>query len=441
MSALDEIFRRESFGIKLGLASMRALCAELGDPQARFPSILVAGTNGKGSVTAMLSAGLRAAGWRTGQYTSPHLVSVNERFVIDGAEAGDDVLEEAAGIVLAAEGRCRADGRVAAPMTFFELTTAVAFEHFRRDRVDAAVVEVGLGGRFDATNVVSPVVSVITTIDFDHMAHLGHSLSQIAREKAGIMRAGVPVVTGVSDGEAAAEIRAAAAEARAPLIAARDGVTAASSLDETGRTRLRLRTPARDYGELTLALRGAHQVGNAIVALRALESVDQATPLRVPPAAIVEGLTRARWPGRLDVRHLPGGRTLILDAAHNPAGASALADYLRDTGQAPLPIVFGVMGDKDVTPMLRQLAPLASLLVFTQVETRRARAADSLPAAARAAGVHVRPVVVPDPGQAIEEAWRAAPGICVTGSIFLIGEILRRLGADARAADDAPARC
>jgi dihydrofolate synthase/folylpolyglutamate synthase len=425
MHALEEILRREFFGIKLGLDPMRALCDALGSPHLASPTVIVAGTNGKGSVTAMIATALQAAGWRVGRYTSPHLTELRERFAVDGTPAADADLETAAEAVLAAEGALRLSGVVRSPMTFFELTTATAFEHFRRSRVDVAVVEVGLGGRLDATNVVSPVVSAITNIDLDHVEHLGDTLAKIALEKAGVMRAGTPAVVGVLPPEARAVVEGAAWSLGAPLVEAMEGVSTSSALDDAGLTRLRLATPERDYGTVTLSLRGAHQVGNAIVAVRVLEVLRRASPLRVSAEAVRHGLEATRWAGRLDVRHVGDGRSVLFDAAHNPAGAAALARYVRDTRMAPLPVVFGVMRDKDAAPMLRALSDVASVFVFTQAATRRACPAEALPGVARAAGVSVSGLVAAAPAEALRLAWQHATRVCVTGSIFLVGDVLR----------------
>ena len=429
MHALEEILRREFFGIKLGLDSMRALCDALGSPQLASPTIIVAGTNGKGSVTAMIATALQAAGWRVGRYTSPHLVDLRERFWVDGTLAADAALEAAGDAVLAAEAALRTSGVVGSPMTFFELTTATAFEHFRRSRVDVAVIEVGLGGRFDATNVVSPAISVITNIDVDHVEHLGDTLAKIAFEKAGVMRAGVPAVLGTLPPEARAVVERTGSSLGAPLIEAMDGIATSAALDDSGRTRLRLATAERDYGAVTLSLRGSHQVGNAIVAVRVLEVLDRASPLRVPPDAVRHGLEATEWAGRLDLRDAGDGRSVLFDAAHNPAGASALARYVREADMAPLPLVFGAMRDKDAGAMLRALADVTALFVFTQASTRRACPANELPDVARAAGVSVRSLVAATPGEALQVAWQHAPRVGVTGSIFLVGDVLRLMSS------------
>lgn len=441
MSALDEVFAREFFGIKLGLEPMRALCAGLGHPERASPTVIVAGTNGKGSVSAITARALTAAGYRTARYTSPHLTSIAERFVVDGRRLAMAEIEAAAAAALAAEARGRSTGAIPGPMTFFELTTATAFEAFRRAGAEVSVVEVGLGGRLDATNVVSPAASAITTIDFDHQEHLGDTLAKIAGEKAGVVRPGIPLITGVTAEEPLAVIREAARRAGAPLVEAPRDSIADWALEADGRTRLELWTPRARYGPLVLALRGAHQVANAMVAVRLLESLrlpapagatagpDRAAGAReagtpVPRAAILEGLAGATWPGRLDLRALPDGREVLLDAAHNPSGAASLAAYLRAAGMAPLPIVFGVMRDKACDAMLRALAPVASRFVFTEAATARARPAAELPGLARAAGLDVPCEVVTRPADAMAAAWRVARRICVCGSIFLVGDVL-----------------
>jgi dihydrofolate synthase/folylpolyglutamate synthase len=444
MSALDDILAREFFGVKLGLDPMRALCAALGDPERAAPTLIVAGTNGKGSVSAMTARALAAAGYRAARYTSPHLVSLTERFVVEDRPLGLAAIEEAAAVVLAAEAGGRRSGAIAGPMTFFELTTATAFVAFARAGAEVTVVEVGLGGRLDATNVVAPVAAAITSIDFDHTEHLGHTLAAIAREKAGVMRPGVPVVTGVTAGEPLQAIREAAAALGAPLIEAARDTEARWALDADGRTHLGLRTPRRAYGPVVLALRGAHQVQNAAVAVRLLEAAvlprppasggDAVEPVEAPAggwrvgaSAIVEGLERASWPGRLDLRALPDGRSVLLDAAHNLAGARSLAAYLQLAGMAPLPVVFGVVRDKDCAGMLTALAPAASRFVFTQASTPRARPAAEIADLARAVGLRVPMAAAGSPLDALSAAWSHGDRICVSGSIFLVGDVLAHL--------------
>lgn len=427
---LDALLARESFGIKLGLATIDALCEALGRPERACPCVHVAGTNGKGSVSAMVSAALGAAGHRTARYTSPHLVRLDERFVVDGAPLPPEVLAAAAGRVFAAEAALRAERRLAGPATFFELTTALAVEAFRAAGAGVAVYEVGLGGRFDATNVVQPEACAITTIAMDHTAQLGSSLEAIASEKAGIVKPGVPVVCGERAAGPRGVIARAAAAAGSPFLDAFDGIEAHADLEPDGRLRLRLRTPAADYGTVHLALRGRHQADNAVVAVRLLEALD-ARGVRAGRDAIVAGLETARWPGRLQVVPLRGGGTVLLDAAHNPAGALTLAAYLRESFPPRPPLVFAAMRDKDVGGMLAALAPAIGRLVCTQPATPRARPAEDLAREADALLPGVTIEVAGSPGAALDRALAAAPAVVVAGSIFLVGEVLDLVAARA----------
>ena len=417
---LDYLFQLEQFGIKFGLENIGAIVDRLGHPERAYRTVHIAGTNGKGSVAAMLDAALRAAGRRSARYTSPHLIDLRERFFIDGQAVSAEALDGAIGDLRRHIDALRADGTLVVQPTFFEVTTAIAFELFRRAAVDIAVIEVGLGGRLDATNVVSPEVSVITSIAFDHEQYLGTTLQQIALEKAGIIKPGVPVVVGQLDRELDDVIEQAARERAAPVVRAWDGVEIEYGVGVDGDP-IRLRTPTHDYGEVVLALRGTHQVGNAVVAVRVLEL------LGVPPAAVVQGLTGVSWPGRLDVRRFADGREAILDAAHNPAGAVALASYLKmRPGDRP-PLVFAAMRDKDIDAMLRALVPAVGALVLTRASTRRAADPVALAARARAMSPELPVLVEPSPHDALAAAWRLSRRIVVAGSIFLLGDVLRDL--------------
>src|SRR5262249_51672579 len=264
---LEYLFSLEQFGIKFGLDNIRVLVEELGHPERAFKVVHIAGTNGKGSVTAMVDAALSAAGHRSARYTSPHLLDLAERFVIDGRPVEQPDLVATVGVVREAAGRLLARGVLEAPPTFFEATTATAFELFRRAEVEVAVCEVGLGGRLDATNVVSPLVTAITSIAHDHQQYLGTTLAEIAFEKAGIIKPQVPVVVGDLDARAAEVIERVAAERAARLVRAFDGVTAIRVASAAGPPqRISLKSPRHDYGEVALALDGMHQIGNAVVA-------------------------------------------------------------------------------------------------------------------------------------------------------------------------------
>ncbi len=415
----------ELHGIKLGLSTIRALCAALGHPERRFTTVLVAGTNGKGSVAAMVSTALHAAGHKTGRYTSPHLVRLEERFAIDDVEVTPAALDDALAGVRAAVDRLQADGAIDVHPTFFEVTTAAAFELFRREAVEVAVLEVGMGGRFDATNVADPAAVAITSIALDHEAFLGDTLAKIAFEKAGVIRPGRPVVVGALPDEALEVVRAATAERGAPLIEAATAVDVTATR-AAGLTTVTIETPSRRYGPVTLSLRGRHQVGNALVAVRLLEALE-AAGVRTGAAAIEAGLTSAQWPARLGVYERPGARRLIVDGAHNPAGALALAEYLRDEWPPGVPLVFGAMRDKHLRGMLEALAQIARPLVVTSAPGRRAAAAAELAALAEAAGI-ARVLVEPDPVLALARAWREGRVVAVAGSLYLAGAVLAHEG-------------
>jgi dihydrofolate synthase/folylpolyglutamate synthase len=423
---LAYLFSLESLGIKFGLENIRAICEALGHPERAWPSAVVAGTNGKGSVSAMVETGLRAAGLRTGLYTSPHLVRLEERFAIDGTPVATDDMAAAAATVRDAVAALRSAGRLATEPTFFEVTTALGFELFRRARVDFVVLEVGLGGRFDATTAATPVAAAITTIDFDHERFLGHTIAAIAAEKAGVIKPGMAVIVGETKPAAVTVIARACAEQRATMIPAAAGVHSDVVAVDEGAAIVRLCTPLRDYGTLRLALRGRHQAQNAVVAVRLLEELDR-LGFMVPPAAIAAAVTSTRWPGRLDLLPDGSGRTVLCDAAHNPAGARSLGEYLREVYPAGLPLVFGIMKDKDVGGTLGPLLPSVTHLVATAARTDRAMAADRLADEARRAGWRGPIDIEPEAGPALDRAWQRAPTICAAGSIFLVGEVLARL--------------
>ena len=427
---LTYLFALEQFGIKFGLDNIRSILTALGHPERAFRSVHVAGTNGKGSVTAMVDAALRAAGHRTARYTSPHLVDLSERFVIDGRPVSQSTLRGAVGDIRALVDRLRADGRLLVQPTFFEVTTAVAFELFRRASVQVAVCEVGLGGRLDATNVVAPVATAITSIALDHQQYLGQAPREIAREKAGIIKPGVPVVVGPMDVEARAEIERIAMERGAPVVhAVAPGVASRASQTVSGLpgTQIHLRTPAHDYGEFTLGLLGDHQAANASVAVRLLEALDE-RGVAVPPAAVVEGLTHVVWPGRLDLRRLPDGREVLLDAAHNPDGSASLARFLRASEWRRPPIVFAAMRDKDIRGMLGALAAVCGAFVFTRASASRSADPNELGRCLSRIAPALPYRIEPRPAEALSAAWRIAPRIVAAGSIFLLGDVLKELG-------------
>ncbi|MFN2446585.1 MAG: folylpolyglutamate synthase/dihydrofolate synthase family protein [Vicinamibacterales bacterium] len=424
MTPLDRLFALEQFGIKLGLDSTRTLLDALGRPQDAWPAIHIGGTNGKGSTAAMVEAALRAAGHRTGRYTSPHLDRVEERFALDGHPVEPGTLASVVAGVLEEVDRLRRSGRLGAVPTFFEVATVVAFEIFRLARVDVAVIEVGLGGRYDATNVLEPRVTALTSIDFDHEHHLGTTLASIAFEKAGIAKPGVPLILGAAPEEARNVIVSVCEEQQAPLLDVSIDVRTHSKLSD-GRGQVTLSTPVRSYPPLTLSLSGRHQVQNATVAVRVLESC-AIRGIPVGPSDIVAGLTTAVWPARLEWLRTPKG-ALLLDAAHNPAGARALAEYLHDVDATPLPIVMAVMEDKNVSAMVRALTSCASVFVATAVPARRCLPAATLADVMRAEAPGTPLDVCDDPDKAVVRALVRHPRAVVAGSIFLVGPLRARL--------------
>jgi dihydrofolate synthase/folylpolyglutamate synthase len=441
---LDRLSSLETFGIKLGLENISRLCEALGHPERSFTTLHVAGTNGKGSVTAMTHAALRAAGLRTARYTSPHLADITERFVIGDDPVDTATFNAAAQDVLDLADRLVADNVLRVPPTFFEATTAIAFELFRRADTEIAVIEVGLGGRFDATNVITPVAGAITTIGFDHQQHLGTTLAEIAFEKAGIIKPGMTVVSGDLPPAAIEVVRQAAAERGAALVeASADARAEIEALD--GESRVTIQTPTGRYGPLRLALRGDHQVRNALVAVRLLEAAAEGG-VAVSAQHIEAGLAGAHWPARLEYVQLDDRRRVLLDAAHNAEGAGALAAHLRRWHPEAPPLVLGIMRDKDVHEILVPLLPLTSHVIATSAPTPRALPAEELATRVRATaerlGLTNRLVVdvVEDPVEALDRALEPTGLACVAGSIFLVGPVRERLLARAATAAPPPSR-
>ncbi|HSS47699.1 MAG TPA: folylpolyglutamate synthase/dihydrofolate synthase family protein [Thermoanaerobaculia bacterium] len=411
--------RLEGLGIKLGLERARDLLVRMGEPQRRFPSVLVAGTNGKGSTSSFLAAMARAAGYRTGLYTSPHLESVEERLRIDDRAIGSGrlgaILEELVGL---------AERETGSPPTYFEAVTLAAFRWFAEEQVDLAVLEVGLGGRLDATNLADPILSLITPIGFDHREFLGDTLAAIAREKAGILRSGRPALAWIEDAEPAESVQTVADEIGADLrFASREVRIEAVEPHGWEGQRIRLATPAGGY-DLEIALLGDHQAKNLGLAVRAAESLASQGFDRLDSKAIAAGAAACRWPGRLEPVALPGGRRVLLDAAHNPDGAEVLARFLERLGH-PIDLLFGVLADKDFGEMLPRLAAQARRVVLTRPASPRAKDPAEL---VLLLGGREGVLVEPDPAQALDRALSLGGEVLVAcGSIFLVGEVRKGL--------------
>ncbi|MDW8354444.1 MAG: folylpolyglutamate synthase/dihydrofolate synthase family protein [Bryobacterales bacterium] len=402
---------------KLGLERIGLLLERLENPHRACHFVHVAGTNGKGSVCAMIESALRAAGVRTGLFTSPHLVEPTERIQIAGAPVDAERFTAAFERVHAVAERMLAEGLIECHPTYFETVAAMAFVLFRELAVETAVLEVGLGGRLDATNVVLPRICVITPIDYDHEALLGKAIESIAREKAGILKPGVPAVMAPQRPEAEAVIRARAAEIGAPILSVTEWQTADLDLRADG-SRFAARGPCGFRIQIECPLAGQHQVDNAVTAVAALRALD------VPPEAIREGIRRVVWPGRLE--RVAARPAIILDGAHNPGGARALATYIaRFWAGRKVWLIYGTMRDKAVSEITGILFPLADEVILTAPAHPRA----VRPEAIRELADHPRLRCASSLEEALAMTSAAEPDdvIFITGSLFLVGEARARL--------------
>jgi len=405
-------------GIRLGLDAIGAVCERLGRPERTVPSVLVAGTNGKGSSAATLHAIAGAAGLQAGLYTSPHLESVTERVRIGGDDIGAGELDALLGEVFAA-----ADREPAIPLTYFEAMTAAAFLAFARRPLDLAVLEVGMGGRFDATNVAPAMLSVVTSISLDHMEDLGPTVAAIAFEKAGVFRPGRPALVTSRLPEALAVFDEVAGRVGTSLHRLSDEATIAGESTSLAGTRFALQTPNGRYA-LATPLPGVHQAENAAAAVRAAELL--APAFRVDASAVERGVASVRWPGRLE-RFAVRGRTILLDGCHNADGARALAEFLA-AANLSADLVFGAMADKEIERMGELLAPAVERIRLVRAsDSPRAATPEELARRFAPARPNARPAERLD--AALEELL-AAPGaasIIVAGSLYLVGEARARL--------------
>ncbi len=416
------------------LGRVRAFMAALGDPHRAFKTVHVAGTKGKGSTSTMVAAILREAGYRTGLFTSPHMIDLEERIVVDGRKiTKDDTISLVSAIANYVERERERDLDLSP--TFFEMLAAMGFLHFRRARVDFGVIEVGLGGRLDATNVVAPEACAITTIGFDHVDKLGDTLAAIAGEKAGIVKPGAPVVTGVHQPEALDTIKARCAEQGAPLyeLGKHVRVEGCRVCREAGiGTTAVLRSWRHEPFEVTLPLLGMHQARNAAVALGIVAALEERGAL--PPVGtdtIAEALGKVALPGRAQV--VASNPTIIVDGAHTVESIHALREAIDAyVPHERLILVLGVATDKDVDGIIREIVPHADEAIFSTSDSPRAAEAAALAARAKAlCGREGR--VIESPAHAIAAAQgMAAPGdlICVTGSFYLAGDVLEALRGD-----------
>ena len=408
---------------KFGLANITILAESLGQPQRSSPCAHIAGTNGKGSTAAMLESILRAAGLRTGLYTSPHLERINERIRINGENISDDDFAAAWSRVHSAIESLMASGKLTAHPTFFECVTAMAFLAFSQHQVEFAIYEVGLGGRLDATNIVEPEVAMITPIDFDHENYLGHSIEEIAAEKAGIIKPGAWVVSASERPEARTVIARRCAEMDARLVEL-DAVARIEDVhDSDGLYRaVAAFTHSREQLELAPSLPGRFQIRNALTAAVAARLLAE-RGFPIEDSAIERGIATAIWPGRLE--RLSTQPDLYLDGAHNPAGARELLRFWKENyaGRRVF-LVYGAMRDKAVDEISGLLFPHATAVILTEPRQPRAISASLLAEISRHDATET--IVVRDPGEALETALRMAgplDAVFATGSLYLVGEL------------------
>jgi dihydrofolate synthase / folylpolyglutamate synthase len=414
------LFSLERRGVRLGLDRIVGAFRDHGDPQESFSSVLVAGTNGKGSVSAIVASCLQAAGSRTGLFTSPHLLDFRERMRVDGWMIRPEEVVDLVGEIRGSIDRWE--------LSFFEATTLMAFLWFRDRGVESAAVEVGLGGRLDATRPVRASVTVVTTITLDHVKILGDTRAAIAAEKGGILRSGVPTAVGVSSKDALAVLRARAAEVGSPFHERRRcmEVTAIEATGRGSRFRIARRDAERQpEAEMILPLRGRHQVANATLAVLALSLLPEAE--RPEIEAIRAGIERVRWPARCET--ILDRPLLLCDVAHNPDGARSLLRTLREQGNSDLILVVGMVEGKDHERFLRTLAPCVRFVHYCTPRTERALPGETLAAAGAAVGL--RGTIHGTPSEAVTAALESAgedDAILVTGSFYTVGESLAHLG-------------
>jgi dihydrofolate synthase/folylpolyglutamate synthase len=410
----------EVLAAKFGLENTELLLEKLGHPERSFRSVIVAGTNGKGSVAAMIEAIARVAGHRSALYSSPHLIRIQERMRICGVEITEVDFARLASEIRDASESLVSAGKLAALPTFFEQVTAIATLYFREQEVDLAVLEVGLGGRLDSTNAVERILSVVTSIDFDHQDYLGDTITEIAEEKAGIIKRGARAVIGRQQHQAAGEVlmRRCLEENVLPVFA---NQPANIEANDFGRVSFDYESSQSNYSRIKLSLRGRHQADNAAAAIEAAELLPM-LGVRIPREAIIKGLRQVSWPGRLEL--IEDRPPLLLDGAHNPAGARALRAFLNEFWQGPLTLVFAAMGDKDIDAMAAALFGAAKTIVLTRVGDPRA--ASNARMGKPALGSSSNVIFTETVRQALSWARSVTPPdglICAAGSLYLVGAI------------------
>jgi dihydrofolate synthase/folylpolyglutamate synthase len=420
-SSIDYLYGLQKYGIKFGLTSISALLAALGNPHHRIRCVHIAGTNGKGSTAAFIASILAAAGFKTGLYTSPHLINFTERIKINNREISRTSVDRLTGLIRDAASPLES-------ITFFEFTTAMAFTFFADQKVDCAVIEAGMGGRLDATNVITPLLSIITTIAKDHESFLGKTIYKIAHEKAGIIKRNGVLLTAVRQPSVLKQYRQKCRNCKSGMFALNKHFSLQRHMTQT----LTYRGIWRDLHNLRLGLRGEHQLDNGALALAAVEVLGR-NGFAIADAAVRKGLMMVSWPGRFEVIH--SRSRVIFDGAHNPAAMKCLARTMQhEFDYERLILVLGIMSDKDIPGMLREIVPLAHSVLLCRPRLDRAASTATLAGLLRRFGVrcsemkNVREAMV----QALSEA-RRHDLVCVTGSLFTVGEARKAFARITRA--------
>lgn len=411
--SLEYLYGLEKFGMIFGLEKVRAILEAIGNPHLEIQTIHIGGTNGKGSTAAMMASILQQEGYHVGLYTSPHLIRFTERIKVDGKEIDQEVVAELTDWI---RERIETSG-VSPPFTFFDFTTAMALLYFKQKRVDLAILEVGLGGRLDSTNVVDPLLSIITNVSKDHEEVLGRTLLKIAYEKAGIIKKGRPLITAASQPQILHVFSKICKEKGSPFY--RMGKEFSYVPCEGGH--FHYRGIHRKFWDLTVNLHGSHQIINAVTALGAMEVLDELGYV-VSNEAMINGLNRVEWPGRLEM--VCSSPRVFLDGAHNPAGALVLKESLqKEFEYNRLILIVGIMRDKNYKFILRTLAPIADHLILTQPNIPRAASPEVLQKVLERNGEKAE--IVQDVQKAIDRGLSMASSedlLCITGSLYTVGE-------------------
>jgi dihydrofolate synthase/folylpolyglutamate synthase len=416
---LDYMFAMEKFGVKLGLTNITKFLSKLGNPHNSFNSIHVAGTNGKGSAVAIMESILSAAGYRVGAYTSPHLVDFRERIKINGrfidkkyvADFVNDNLKKIKKLQL----------------TYFELVTGMAFSYFKDEKVDIALIETGLGGRLDATNVLNPKVVLITNVATEHTKWLGFKIREIAAEKAGVIKPGVPVVTAAVNFDARKIIRQTCQRSKSNLVSVFDETQWIIKEITRDSTEMDIFTRSNKYYNLRLQLPGRHQLENAVAGLIAIELLEDQVGIKVSSPSVAAGFRNVKWDGRL--QRISNSPVIILDVAHNPAALGRIREYFNEFYENNKIItVFGILSDKDYKQMLEELDRIADVIILTRPMTDRAADPEMLAREISRNGFNINVIpMVGDAYRSAKEIARKDDVILVTGSHFTVGEVLSHL--------------